>query len=456
MHKFDILQNYFHSGKTLSYNHRKDCLERFEKLLNNHQNEMIEALQADFNKPPFETLVTEISMLQKELHYFKKNLRKWVKPKGVRASILNFPSKEYIAYQPYGVVLIIAPWNYPLLLSLQPLIAALAAGNCAVLKPSELSPATSQLLHKLISKYFNPELIQVVEGGVEETSLLLKQPFHKIFFTGSTSVGKIVQKAAAENLTPIVLELGGKSPCIITPSTQLKLAAKRIVFGKFVNAGQTCIAPDFIFIHPKVEQDFIKEVENVLNEFYGDEPENSPYFARIINEKHFHRIKQYVLNGEVLIGGQTNSKKRYIAPTLIKIQSLDDEVMQNEIFGPVLPIINYTNIQEIVSYNQQHPKPLAFYIFGKNNSEIDYLLSHCQFGGACINDVLSHIINNKLPFGGFGASGFGKYHGKFGFDAFTHKKAIVYRKNWYDNSLKYPPYTQEKFNLLKKIFKLFQ
>ena len=456
MELFEKLNDYFYSGNTQSYAHRKACLLQFELLLKNHEQEMIDALQADFNKPPFETLVTEISMLRKELSYLKRNLKHWIHPKQVLPSVLNFPSTEYITYQPQGVVLIIAPWNYPLLLSLQPLMAALAAGNCAVLKPSELSPATSALLKKLLAKYFLPDVVHVATGGVETTQELLKLPFHKIFFTGSTAVGKIVQKAAAENLTPVVLELGGKSPCVITPSTNIKLAAKRIVFGKFVNAGQTCIAPDFIFIHPSVEQAFITEVQQVLNRFYGEDPENSPYFARIINEQHFHRIKQYILNGNVLIGGQTQSKKRYIAPTLIKVNSMDDEVMQHEIFGPVLPIVNYHSLTEIIAHNHQNPKPLAFYVFGSNRNETDRLLKHCQFGGACVNDVLAHIVNNKLPFGGFGSSGFGKYHGKFSFEAFSHKKAVVYRKTWYDNTLKYPPYTLKKFHLLKKLFRLFK
>lgn len=455
MEAIQNLYSYFYSGKTLSLQHRKHCLQQFQVLLDTHQQDMIDALQADFNKPAFETLVTEITMLQKELNYFKKHLKSWVQPKKVWPSILNFPSSERIAHQPFGVVLVISPWNYPLLLSLQPVLAALAAGNCVVLKPSELTPNTSALLQKLISKYFAPQYIQVIEGGVEETTKLLEHTFDKIFFTGSTEVGKIVHQAAAKNLTPVVLELGGKSPCIITPSTNLKTAAKRIAFGKFVNAGQTCIAPDFIFIHSKVEKAFIEEMKVVLKEFYGNETESSPYFARIINEKHYHRIKQYLLNGEVLIGGQTNTKKRFIAPTLIKVNSFNDEVMQTEIFGPVLPLINYNSITEIVNYNHKNPKPLAFYVFGSNNREIERLLNECQYGGACVNDCLSHIINPKLPFGGIGASGFGNYHGKYSFEAFSQTKAIVYRKNWFDNTLKYPPYTKRKVNLIKKFFKFF-
>lgn len=455
MEKLQHLHTYFYSGKTLNFNHRMDCLQQFQKLLDNHKDEMIAALQADFNKPAFETLVTEMTMLQKELTYFKNNLKSWMHPKRVFPSILNFPSKETVAYQPYGVVLVISPWNYPLLLALQPVMAALAAGNCVVLKPSELAPNTSALLSMLIAEYFSAEYIQVIEGGVEETTELLNHKFDKIFFTGSTSVGKIVHQAAAKNLTPVVLELGGKSPCIVTPSTNIPLAAKRIAFGKFVNAGQTCIAPDFIFIHPKVEKQFIAEMKKVLETFYGDEPEASPYFARIINEQHYHRIKQYVLKGNVLIGGQTNSKKRYIAPTLIKIDDWNDEVMQHEVFGPVLPIVNYNDINEIIAYNHENDKPLAFYVFGDDRAEIGTLLKRCQYGGACVNDCLSHIINNKLPFGGIGTSGFGNYHGKFSFEAFSQTKAVVYRKTWYDNKLKYPPYANNKLNLLKKLFKFF-
>lgn len=447
------LRTHFYTGATLSYSHRLHCLKQFQLLLDYHKEELIAALQADFNKPAFETLATEIAMLQKELNYFKKHLKKWVAPKRVSSTLLNFPAKETISFQPFGVVLIIAPWNYPLLLALQPLMAALAAGNCAVLKPSELTTHTSALLKRLIGTYFSEELVQVIEGGVEETRQLLEQKFDKIFFTGSTSVGKIVHQAAAKNLTPVVLELGGKSPCVVTPSTNIPLAAKRIAFAKFVNAGQTCIAPDFVFIHPKVEKEFIGEMQKVLMDFYGEDAEKSSYFARIINETHHHRIKQYLLNGTVLIGGQTNDNTRYIAPTLLKVENWNEEVMQTEIFGPVLPLVNYEDINEIIDHNQNNEKPLAFYVFGAESSEIETLLNRCQYGGACVNDCLSHIINNKLPFGGIGASGFGNYHGKYSFEAFSQAKAVVYRKTWFDSKIKYPPYTKDAFQLLKKMMR---
>ena len=452
--KMDLLRNYFNSGATLSHAHRKKCLQQFDSLLEKHRTDFFEALQLDFNKPVFETLATELGMLQKELKYLKKHLKLWTQPERVAATLLNFPSKEYKAYQPFGVVLIIAPWNYPLLLALQPVMAALAAGNCVVLKPSEHSAATSALLARLLPQYFDEGLVQVVEGDADVTANLLKQRFDKIFFTGSTKVGKMVYQAAANNLTPVVLELGGKSPCIVTPNADIALAAKRIAFGKFVNAGQTCIAPDFVFIHQSVEAQFVAEMKKVVQQFYGVNPEESKDFARIINDMHYQRIKRFVLQSHVVLGGETNAKTRYIAPTLLKIHDRDAEVMNEEIFGPVLPLVNYETIDELITYNQAHPKPLAFYVFSSNKSEIQQLLQRCQYGGACINDCLSHILNSELPFGGFGESGLGNYHGRYSFEAFSQTKSVVYRNTWLDIPLKYPPYSKNKLNLLKRFFKM--
>ena len=452
--KMDLLRNYFNSGATLSHAHRKKCLQQFDSLLEKHRTDFFEALQLDFNKPVFETLATELGMLQKELKYLKKHLKLWTQPERVAATLLNFPSKEYKAYQPFGVVLIIAPWNYPLLLALQPVMAALAAGNCVVLKPSEHSAATSALLARLLPQYFDEGLVQVVEGDADVTANLLKQRFDKIFFTGSTKVGKMVYQAAAKNLTPMVLELGGKSPCIVTSNADIALAAKRIAFGKFVNAGQTCIAPDFVFIHQSVEAQFVAEMKKVVQQFYGVNPEESKDFARIINDMHYQRIKRFVLQSQVVLGGETNAKTRYIAPTLLKIHDRDAEVMNEEIFGPVLPLVNYETIDELITYNQAHPKPLAFYVFSSNKSEIQQLLQRCQYGGACINDCLSHILNSELPFGGFGESGLGNYHGRYSFKAFSQTKSVVYRNTWLDIPLKYPPYSKNKLNLLKRFFKM--
>lgn len=452
--KMDLLRNYFNSGATLSYAHRKKCLQQFDSLLEKHRTDFFEALQLDFNKSVFETLATELGMLQKELKYLKKHLKQWTQPERVAGTLLNFPAKEYKAYQPFGVVLIISPWNYPLLLALQPVMAALAAGNCVVLKPSEHSAATSALLARLLPQYFDEGLVQVVEGDADATANLLKQRFDKIFFTGSTKVGKMVYQAAAKNLTPVVLELGGKSPCIVTSNADIALAAKRIAFGKFVNAGQTCIAPDFVFIHQSVEAQFVAEMKKVVQQFYGVNPEESKDFARIINDMHYQRIKRFVLQSQVVLGGETNAKTRYIAPTLLKIHDRDAEVMNEEIFGPVLPLVNYETIDELITYNQAHPKPLAFYVFSSNKSEIQQLLQRCQYGGACINDCLSHILNSELPFGGFAESGLGNYHGRYSFEAFSHTKSMVFRNTWLDIPLKYPPYSKNKLNLLKRFFKM--
>lgn len=452
--KMDLLRNYFNSGATLSHAHRKKCLQQFESLLEKHRTDFFEALQLDFNKPVFETLATELGMLQKELKYLKKHLKQWTQPERVAGTLLNFPAKEYKAYQPFGVVLIIAPWNYPLLLALQPVMAALAAGNCVVLKPSEHSAATSALLARLLPQYFDEDLVQVVEGDADVTANLLKQRFDKIFFTGSTKVGKMVYQAAAKNLTPVVLELGGKSPCIVTPNADIALAAKRIAFGKFVNAGQTCIAPDFVFVHQSVEAHFVTEMKKALQQFYGVNPEKSKDFARIINDTHYQRIKRFVLQNQVVLGGETNAKTRYIAPTLLKIHDRDAEVMNEEIFGPVLPLVNYETFDELITYNQAHPKPLAFYVFSSKKSEIQQLLQRCQYGGACINDCLLHILNSELPFGGFGESGLGNYHGRYSFEAFSHTKSMVFRNTWLDIPLKYPPYSKNKLNLLKRFFKM--
>jgi len=453
LNNIKTLRKHFLSGKTLDISHRLTCLTQFELMIDAYEDEMISAVYKDFKKPNFETLATEIVMLRKEISYFKKRLKKLVKPQKVTSSILNFPSTDYLVYKPYGVVLIIAPWNYPLLLSLQPLLAALVTGNCVVLKPSEYSTATSHLIYELIPKYFDENLVKIVLGGVDETSALLKNKFDKIFFTGSTTVGKIIYQAAAKYLTPVVLELGGKSPCVITKNANLKIAAKRIAFGKFVNAGQTCIAPDFIYIDKTIEDQFIAEFKLAIEQFYGENPENSTDFARIINQKNFNRLLNYLNDGEILIGGSSNPSDLYIEPTVLKVVDFNKDVMQNEIFGPVLPIITYQDISEVIVYNHNNPKPLAFYVFSDDTSEVNYLLNNCMFGGASINDCLTHIINHRLPFGGVGDSGMGNYHGKFSFEAFSHVSGVIYRANWLDFKIKYPPYKQKTFHLLKKITK---
>lgn len=445
---------FFYSGKTVSISYRKEALLKLKKSLKKYQDELILAVYNDFKKSEFEVLLTEFAMLQLEIRNHLKNLKRWSKPQKVGASILNFPSSDYIYKQPYGVVLIISPWNYPLLLALQPMISAIAAGNCVVLKPSEISDHTSEILAKMISEIFPQDYVSVIQGDARKTTEILENKFDKIFFTGSTSIGKIIQKKAAETLTPTVLELGGKSPCVITKSANLEIAAKRITFGKFVNAGQTCIAPDFIWIDEEIRDKFIHILKNTIVDFYGNDIQNNPDFPRIINQKQFLRLEKYLNCGELYFGGRTDVSENYIEPTILNEITFDDAVMQEEIFGPILPILTFKNLSEVIEFNHQNEKPLAMYLFSTNESEIKNFMTLTQFGGGCVNDVLSHIINDKVPFGGFGSSGLGNYHGRFGFEAFVHFKTVVHRKNWVDFKIKYAPYAK-KSQIIKKFLSRF-
>ena len=445
---------FFYEGNTSPIEFRKAALIKLKKLLNAYQEELIQAIHSDFKKSEFETILTEIAMIKLELRKHISNLKKWSKPQKVSSSILNFPSKDYIYKQPYGVVLIISPWNYPLLLAIQPLISAIAAGNCVVLKPSEVSSNTSAVIAKMINDNFPPEYISVILGDVEKTTEILENKFDKIFFTGSTSVGKIIQKKAAETLTPTVLELGGKSPCVITKSANLEIAAKRITFGKFVNAGQTCIAPDFIWIDESIKDDFLIILKRTIIDFYGNEIESNPDFPRVINNKQFLRLEKYLDNGKLYFGGKSDSNTNYIEPTILDEISFTDSIMQDEIFGPILPVLTFENLAEVVNHNHENEKPLAMYLFSTNETEIRNFMTQTQFGGGCVNDVLSHIINDKVPFGGFGSSGLGNYHGKFGFDAFVHFKSVLHRKNWLDFKIKYAPYAK-KSGIIKKLLSKF-
>ena len=443
-------RKFFYSGKTTSIDFRKNNLLKLKNALEKYQDELIQAVYNDFKKSEFEVLLTEFAMLLLEIRKHLKNLNRWAKPQKVRASILNFPSTDYIYKQPYGVVLIISPWNYPLLLAIQPMASAIAAGNCIILKPSEISSNTSTVIAKMLSETFPQEYISVIQGDAKKTTEILVNKFDKIFFTGSTSVGKIIQQKAAETLTPTVLELGGKSPCVITKTANLEIAAKRITFGKFVNAGQTCIAPDFIWIDETIKDKFLAVLKQTIIDFYGNEIQSNPDFPRVINQKQFLRLEKYLSDGEIYFGGNTDASDNYIEPTILDKISFDDAIMQDEIFGPILPVLTFKNLAEVIEHNHQNEKPLAMYLFSTNQSEIKNFMTQTQFGGGCINDVLSHIINDKVPFGGFGSSGLGNYHGKFGFDAFVHFKSVVHRKNWLDFKIKYAPYAK-KSQIIKKL-----
>ena len=433
-------------------NFRKETLIKLLNTVIIHENEIIQALHDDFKKPAFESVLTETSQVVLELKHVIKNMKKWAKPRRVFPSLLNFPSKDYIYKEPYGKVLIIAPWNYPFQLALCPLISAVAAGNQVVVKPSELTPKTSEIIVKIIHKVFDKNHVEVVEGGIEVSQKLLSERWDYIFFTGSVAVGKIVAKAAAKNLTPVTLELGGKNPCIIDETANLKLAAKRIVWGKFVNAGQTCIAPDYILIQKNMKKHFVNFLKEEITKAYGENPEESPDFARIINAKNWQRLVALIEPEKVVFGGESNPKDNYIAPTLVEETALESPIMQEEIFGPILPILTYKKESEIAAVISRFEKPLALYVFSENPGFQKRIIQNYSFGGGCVNDTIIHFANKRLPFGGVGHSGIGAYHGNLSFDTFSHQKSIVKKANWLDLPLRYAPY-QDKLATIRKILK---
>ena len=433
-------------------NFRKESLIKLLNAVIVYENEIIQALYDDSKKPAFEAVLTETSYVISELKDTIKNLKKWAKPKRVFPSILNFPSTDYIYKEPYGKILVIAPWNYPFQLALCPLISAVAAGNQVVLKPSELTPKTSEIIAQIIGKVFDKNHVEVIEGGIEVSQQLLGQRWDYIFFTGSVAVGKIVAKAAAENLTPVTLELGGKNPCIVDETANLKLAAKRIVWGKFINAGQTCISPDYIMIQKNRKSHFISYLKEEITKAYGENPSLSPDYARIINTKNWQRLVKMMESDKVLFGGQIDATTCYIAPTLLEENSLDSVIMQAEIFGPLLPILTFENEAEIDAVISRYEKPLALYVFTENNAFSKKLIQNYSFGGGCINDTVVHFSNKRLPFGGVGHSGIGAYHGRLSFDLFSHKKSIVKKGNWLDLPMRYAPY-KDKLTTIKKVLK---
>ena len=445
-------KDFFKTGKTKTIAYRKQLLKQLQSELIKQENNITKALYDDFKKPEFESVISETAIVLQDLKRTIKHIDKWAKPKRVFPSLLNFPSSDYLYSEPYGTALIIAPWNYPYQLALAPLIGAVAAGNTVVLKPSELTPNTSALLSKIITTIFPPKFVTVVEGGVDTSTQLLNQVWDYIFFTGSVGVGKIVAKAAAPNLTPITLELGGKNPCIIDKTANLKLAAKRIVWGKFINAGQTCIAPDYILIDSTIKKKFYKVLEDEIISAYSKNPQQSADFARIINEKNFNRLAEMLVNENCVIGGETNIEDLYISPTIIDEPTLNSKVMEDEIFGPILPVISFKNLDDIDSIIHRYSKPLSLYVFSTNSAQAKQLIKQYSFGGGCINDTVIHFANHRLPFGGVGNSGIGEYHGKHTFDTFSHKKGIVKKGNWLDIPLRYAPY-KGKLKQLKSLLK---
>jgi aldehyde dehydrogenase (NAD+) len=447
-------QEFFDTQKTKDVAFRKHYLKKLHQEILEQEDAICDALYADFKKPAFESLATETQLALAELKHAIKNVGSWSEPERVGGSWVNFPSKEWIQPEPYGKVLIISPWNYPFLLAISPLIGALAAGNTALLKPSEFSVNTSQMISQIIRKVFPPEYVTVVEGGVEVSTQLLAEKWEYIFFTGSTHVGRIVYKSAAEHLTPVTLELSGKNPCIVDATANISLAAKRIAWGKFINAGQTCIAPDYVLVHTSVKQALVNALQQHITEFYGTELEKSPDFARIATEKHYNELKAMLEGQTYLFGGTYTDKDRFIAPTLVDEPAMDSTIMEGEIFGPILPLISYTEEEELDSYISKYPNPLAFYVFSSDKKFQKRLMGKYSFGGGTINDTVVHISNKELPFGGVGQSGIGGYHGRHTFDLFSHKKSMVKRATWLDVPLRYAPYSIS-LKLAKKIKHIF-
>jgi len=454
----DLVQhqkNFFNTQKSKSIDYRKKSLQKLREELVRREKDITDALFADFRKPEFEGVATETRIVINELDHAIKKLNSWSKARTVSPALLNFPARGKIYSEPYGTVLILSPWNYPYQLALSPLIGAVAAGNTVVLKPSDLSAHTSQVISEIISSVFEPDHVCVVEGDAIVAEKLLSEKWDYIFFTGSITVGKIVAKAAALNLTPVTLELGGKNPCIIDKTANLKLAAKRIVWGKFINGGQTCIAPDYLLIQEEVKSGFIEFLKQEIRNAYGEDPFQSKDYCRIINQRNFERLKKMLANEQILAGGETDDQTLYVAPTLLDNPALTSEVMRGEIFGPILPILSFSDEFEIDKVVEGYDKPLAFYLFSADRHFIKRMIRRYSFGGGTINDTTVHFADSNLPFGGVGLSGLGAYHGKYSFDTFSHKKGITKRYNWLDISLRYPPY-QGKLKLLRFFMRLLR
>lgn len=432
---------YYKSGATRRLEARLEQLNLLKEAIRRRESEILEALRIDLNKSEQEAYMTEIGILLEEISFVSKRLKGWMKPRKVKTAKTHLGSKGFIVPEPFGSVLIIAPWNYPFQLAVAPLIGAIAAGNTAVIKPSELTPHVSAVLTSLIGEIFDPAFVTVVEGAVETSEQLLAEPFDKIFFTGSVAVGKLVMKAAAERLIPVTLELGGKSPCIIHQDANMKLAAKRVAFGKLTNSGQTCIAPDYLLIHESVKDAFVAEYQKVIKQFYGKEPMASEHYGRIVSPRHFERLQSYLTNGSVVLGGQSDSESLKIAPTLLEDVTWESPVMQEEIFGPILPMMTYKHLDEVVNMVNARPKPLALYLFTVNQSVQDRIIEQIPFGGGAINDTLMHIATPYLPFGGVGESGMGNYHGEYSFNAFSHMKSVLKQTNAFDIKFRYPSKT---------------
>lgn len=445
-------REYFQTGQTLPVKVRIAALKRLYDGIKSHEAEIADALKADLGKSGYEGFMCEIGLVLSEISYMLRHIRGFAGEHTVYTPLAQFASRSYIKPVPYGNTLIMSPWNYPFLLTISPLANAIAAGNTAVVKPSAYSPAASRVIEKLLEELFPEEYVAVVTGGRMENAALLEQKFDFIFFTGSQSVGKEVLRRAAENLTPAVLELGGKSPCIVDETANIELAARRIVFGKYLNCGQTCVAPDYIICHRSIKDKLVRALCREINKQYGEEPLHNPDYGKIVNEKHFQRLLGLIVPEKVVIGGKSSAGSLQIEPTVMDNVTESDAVMREEIFGPILPVLTFDTFQELFDRFAGQPKPLALYIFSSERSRIDEVISRISFGGGCVNDVVIHLATSEMGFGGVGESGMGAYHGKAGFEAFSHKKSIVDKKTWLDLPMRYQPYKRTLYSGLLRLF----
>jgi aldehyde dehydrogenase (NAD+) len=448
------LRQFFESGATRTYAFRREQLEKLKASILKHENELYAALREDLKKSPEEAWVTELGLVMAEIHAALRNLRRWMKPRKTGTNLLNFPSRSSVRKEPLGVVLIIGPWNYPFQLLINPLVGAIAAGNCVVLKPSEFAPASSLAMKKMIEDVFPPEYILYAEGEgqVIIPAMMTGFSFDHVFYTGSTVVGRIIYKMAAEKLIPVTLELGGKSPCIVENDANIKVAARRIALTKFSNAGQMCVAPDYVLVQESIKDKFISALEEAIPKFYGEKPEENYNYSKIINEKQYDRILGYLNNGKIVFGGRAERKQLFIEPTILTDIPPDAAVMHDEIFGPVLPVIGFKGLEDALAIINRNPNPLAFYVYASSAKKQDEWIHAVPAGGACINNSSWHLTNHHLPFGGRGSSGIGYYHGKYSFDTFSHTKAVMNTPSWFDPKIKYPPF-KGKLGLFKKVIR---
>ena len=445
-------RDFFRTGATLPVRFRLEALDKLRRAIKQYEPQLLQAMHSDLGKSASEAYMCEVGLTLSEISHVRSHLRRWARPSLRWTPLTNFPALSQVRHDPYGVTLIMSPWNYPVLLTLEPLVGALAAGNCACVKPSAYSPATSEVIARLIAETFPPEYVAVITGGRQENQTLLDQTFDYIFFTGGVNVGRMVMERASRHLTPVTLELGGKSPVIIDRDCHLRLAARRLAFGKWLNVGQTCIAPDYVLCHRDVHAQFVTLLKEEIRKMYGERPLQNKDYGKIINDKHFHRLLGLIDERKVVMGGEYDAATLRLSPTLMDGVTADDAVMQEEIFGPILPVLTFDSFEEVYALLADRPKPLALYLFSEDRRRIREVTERCSYGGGCVNDTIIHLATSEMGFGGVGESGMGAYHGRDGFNVFSHTKSIVEKKTWIDLPMRYQPYNKGLYTRLLHLF----